>query len=138
MSLRRAGLLSVTYVSAKPPSAWRGTPAEDVLDLENLARRTIFFSGSSEVAALNYPKNANLAATIAMAGIGFERTQVQLVADPGLTKNVGTILAVSEASVLELSLTSEASPSNPKTSVITAMSVLALLDNRAQTTSLAV
>ncbi len=130
LSMRKAGLKAVTYVSTKPPLAWKGTPAEAAHSLENLDRRTVIFRGNAAEAALLYPKNANLAAAVALAGIGFEATRVELVADPQASGNTGAVLAQSATATLELSLSSHSLEENPKTSAITGLSVLAAIENQ--------
>ena len=62
----------VRYRSRKPPAAWRGSPAEEVVDLGKLAAPTVLYTGSAGEAALLYPQNANVAAAVALAGLGFE------------------------------------------------------------------
>lgn len=130
LAMRQDGLLSVTYTSTKPPKAWKGTPAERAFDLDAIVAPTVIFSGRADEAALHYPKNANLAATVALAGLGFERTQVKLVADPAATGNTGCIEAESTSSRLTVTVAGRSSAANPKTSAITGMSVLSALDNR--------
>jgi aspartate dehydrogenase len=127
---RLAGLKRVAYTSIKPPRAWRGTPAEDALDLDALAEPTPFFEGSAREAALAYPKNANVAATVALAGIGLEETRVRLVADPAAEGNAGLLEA--ESALGRLRVETLAYPSaNPRTSATTALSLVAAIRNRA-------
>ncbi len=83
---RRAGLSSVSYVSRKPPAAWLGTPAERVADLSALTAAAAVFTGTAREAALAFPQNANVVAAIALAGLGFDETQVTLMADPAVTE----------------------------------------------------
>jgi aspartate dehydrogenase len=123
-------LLSVKYTSTKPCKAWHGTVASSSFELDRLTEPTVIFRGDAAEAARLYPKNANLAAAVALAGIGFERTQVELVADPNGRGNIGTIEAVSATSTLTLSVTSHPS-SNPKTSANVGASVIAALRNGA-------
>lgn len=130
MALRQAGLQQVQYTSTKPPRAWLGTPAEEQLDLLALQAPAVVFSGTARNAARLYPKNANLAAAVALAGLGFERTTVQLVADPAASGNSGRIQAEGWGSRLDVSVAGSAS-ANPKTSGIVAFSVLSALANSA-------
>jgi aspartate dehydrogenase len=131
MALRQAGLQRVRYTSTKPPQAWLGTPAQDRFDLLALRDRTVVFEGTARAAALGFPKNANLAAAVALAGLGFEATTVQLVADPAATGNTGQIDAEGAASRLQVSVAGASTAANPKTSGIVAFSVLACLANAA-------
>ena len=133
MSLKASGLESVTYVSTKPPRAWLGTVAADEHDLENLGGRRIVFEGTARQAALKYPRNANLAASVALAGLGLDKTWVRLVADPAIDGNSGVIFAKSRHGELEASLVGAADPANPKTSEITAYSIIAAIENSENT-----
>ena len=124
LALREGGLESVRYKSSKPPRSWMGTPAEETVDLDTLIEPTCIYEGPAAEAASRFPKNANLAVTIAMAGLGLEDTHVELVADPSLTLNVGRIEAVGRSGVLTVELAGSAAEDNPKTSVVTAHSII--------------
>ncbi len=124
LALREGGLHSVRYTSSKPPRAWLGTPAQDEFRLGSLTERTVIYSGGAAEAARLYPKNANLAVTIALAGLGLERTRVELVADPALTGNVGRIEADGRCGRLTVEMAGRASADNPKTSMLTAYSIV--------------
>ena len=124
------GLRSVKYTSRKPCVAWRGTVASESYDLDKLREATVIFHGSAGEAARLYPKNANLAAAVALAGLGFDRTLVELIADPNARGNIGSVQAVSRSSMLEVSVSSRAS-SNPKTSANVGASVISALRNGA-------
>ena len=126
-----AGLSSVTLRSSKPPKAWKGTPAEKTHDLDAIAAPTVIFSGTAREAALAFPKNANVAATAALAGIGFEATTVTLVADPGVTQNVHRLEAAGAFGSMTLEIKANPSPDNPKTSHMAALSIMRLLENEA-------
>lgn len=123
----RAGLATVTYQSSKPPIAWRGTPAEKLIDLAHVAQPTVFFEGSAREAALAYPQNANVGVTIALAGIGLDRTRVKLVADPSLNDPLGIIDAEGALGKFRFEILAYAAPDNPKTSRLTAYSLLLAL-----------
>lgn len=120
---RLAGLDEVSYRGTKPPTAWRGTPAETILDLEGLREPTVFFRGSAAEASSLYPKNANVTAAIALAGIGFERTGVVLAADPMATSNSHRIAARGPSGGFSITLENVPLPSNPRTSWLAALSV---------------
>jgi len=132
LSLRAAGLRSVSYTSVKPCEAWRDTAGEPLLPPPgDMTPRTIFRGSAAEVCRA-FPKNANLAAAVALAGAGFEATRVELVADPRATQNSGRLQAASEAGDLDVTLVGEGFRENPKTSRITALSVIATLRDAAE------
>ena len=113
----------VDYTARKPPLAWRGTPADALVDLSTLREPTVFFEGDAREAACAYPKNANVAATIALAGLGFERTRVRLMADPTSDGNVHEIALKSSCAEIVYRIAGIPSPDNPKTSLTTAFSL---------------
>ena len=88
---RVGGLHKVTTLR-KPPGAWKGTPAEDVADLDALTSETTLYQGGADEAAMRYPQNANVAATIAIAGAGFGATEVRLK-DPAAGGNIHQVHA---------------------------------------------
>lgn len=125
---RVGGLDRVTYTGRKPPEGWRGSPAEAVLDLDTLTAAAIHFTGTAREAALRYPKNANVAAAVALAGAGFAATQVQLVADPDAPGNVHEITAEGTFGSLRFTVTGAGLPDNPRSSALAAMSALAAIE----------
>jgi aspartate dehydrogenase len=130
-ALQRSGLHRVSYISTKPPQAWKGTLAEHLVELDALTEPAVFFRGSADRAATLFPKNANLAATIALSGLGFERTEITLVADPRTTENIGRIEAFGRLGTLTVELRGGATVENPRTSAVTAYSILRAIDNEA-------
>lgn len=129
-ALSRSDIRSVTYTSRKPPNAWKGTKAEDAIDLGGLTREAVFFEGTARQAAADYPKNANVAATIALAGAGFERTTVRMIADPAVSANVHVFDVVSDAAEVSVRIVGKPSPANPKTSLPTVYSLVRAVMNR--------
>jgi aspartate dehydrogenase len=128
-AMRTGGLNSVRYRSRKPPAAWRGSPAEKVVDLDALKQRTVLYRGTAGEAALAYPQNANVAAAVALAGLGFEATEVELVADPDAPGNVHEIEVEGAAGRFAIQLQGKPSRTNPKTSALAALSVARALLN---------
>ena len=126
-----SGLESVVYSGRKPPKAWKGSPAEELLALDSLTEPTIFFEGSARTAASDYPFNANVAATLALAGLGLDATQVRLIADPDITRNVHEVAVRSRCGDFTVRLEGRPSPANPKTSLMAGYSVARDLLNRA-------
>jgi aspartate dehydrogenase len=128
-AMRVGGLDAVRYRSRKPPAAWRGSPAEQVADLDALKERTVLYRGHAGEAALRYPQNANVAAAVALAGLGFDKTEVELVADPAAPGNVHEIEAEGAAGRFAITLEGQPSHANPKTSALAALSVARALLN---------
>lgn len=120
----------LTYRGRKPPASWKGSPAEDVLDLDNLQGQACHFSGTAREAALRYPKNANVAATVALAGTGLDNTQVELIADPSVSGNIHEIELAGDFGEMNFSINGNPLPGNPKSSALTAMSVVAAVRRR--------
>ena len=128
---RIGGLERVVYTSRKPPGAWRGTPAEAAHDLDALDRPTVLFEGAADEAARLYPQNANVAATIALAGAGFDRTDVRLVADPEAGGNIHNVRAEGAFGAFDIEVRGRPLPDNLKTSTLAAHSVVAEILRRA-------
>lgn len=123
-AIAHAGDLRVRYSGTKPPGAWRGTPAEEAIDLSTLDRAVTFFEGNARDAARAYPKNANVAATLALAGAGFEATDVSLVADPQASGNRHSYSVESSLARFSVNIEGAASQGNAKTSITTVFSLL--------------
>ena len=119
---------SVRMTTHKPPQGLLGAPylVEHGILLDGLAGKRCVFEGSAREAARGFPANLNVAVALSLAGIGPDRTRLEIWADPSVTRNTHTIELDSDAA--RLSMTIENIPSgNPKTGRITAQSVVALL-----------
>jgi aspartate dehydrogenase len=124
------GLDEVTHQIVKPPVAWRGTPAEKLLDLESLRERAVFFSGSAREAASHYPQNANATVVTALAGVGLDKTRIEMVADPAVRINGHRITARGAFGRLEILLENNPLATNPKSSELTALSLVRLIEHQ--------
>jgi aspartate dehydrogenase len=89
----------------------------------------VLYRGTAGEAALLYPQNANVAAAVALAGLGFDATEVELVADPAAPGNVHEIEAEGAAGRFAIQLQGKPSKTNPKTSALAALSVARALMN---------
>ncbi len=124
------GLSTVVHSIAKPPGAWRSTPAEELIDFASLTERTIFFEGTAREAASRFPQNANVAAITALAGVGLDATRVRLVADPALSRNAHRIEAEGDFGRMEIAIENRPLEANPKSSEMTALNLVRLVENR--------
>ncbi len=130
------GLTSVTYIGRKPPQSWKDTPAENVCDLNNLTEPVVLLQTSAREAARLFPKNANVAATVSIAGLGLDATQVCLIADPTVTQNVHEIHALGAFGSLKIEMIGNALHSNPKTSMLTVLAALRFMGNQVNLTTI--
>jgi len=132
-ALAAASLLrleSVVHEVVKPAAAWRGTKAEGLCDLAGLMEAFVFFTGTARQAAAEYPQNANVALISALAGMGPDLTEVRLVADPAAQLNRHRVIAQGDFGRLEITLDNKPFAANPKTSALTALSLVRLIENR--------
>ena len=104
--------------------------AEDAIDLDDLQDPAVHFSGTAREAALRYPKNANVAATVALAGPGLDETDVELVADPTITENIHEVEVEGAFGRMQFRIEGRPLPGSPKSSALTAMSIVAAVRNR--------
>ena len=121
-----AGVDDVTIEIAKPPAAWRDIAFVEALDidLDRLQRATTLFEGPTREGVPHFPANVNIAAVLAMAGIGFDRTRMRVIADPALTRNTHTIAIRGTSGAITIRLQTVPSPDNPKTALLACYSAI--------------
>jgi aspartate dehydrogenase len=121
---------AVTHTITKPSLAWQGTAAESLVQLAQLSAPTVIFEGTARDAARQFPANANAAAAVALTTIGLDRTRVRLIADPAARGNSHEINAHGEFGALTVKIENAALADNPKSSQLTALSIVRLLESR--------
>jgi aspartate dehydrogenase len=124
-----AGVDEVTIAVTKPARAWKGIPYVERLgvDLDRLNRPVTLFEGSAREGVPHFPANVNIAAVLSMAGIGFDRTRLKVVADPALQHNTHYIDIRGKTGNISIKLENVPSPENPKTAWLACYSALAAL-----------
>jgi aspartate dehydrogenase len=134
-SAKLAGLSCVTYTARKPPQAWGLSDDElSKKPIETNASGThirVLLDATARQAALQFPKNANVAATVALAGLGLDATKVRLLADPSVADNIHEIEATGSFGSMRIEMRGRPLADNPKTSALTVLSALRFLHNRA-------
>ena len=110
-------LKSVTLVTTKPPAG---------IDRKT-DRWTLLFSGPAREAVARFPKNVNVAATLSLAGLGFDATHVQVAIDPMATRNSHKVIIEGSFGRARIEVENLPSPSNPATSYLASLSAIALL-----------
>jgi len=120
---------AVRMTTRKPPSGLAGAPylVRNNISVEGLNEAKRVFSGTAREAAAGFPANVNVAAALSLAGIGPDRTMIDIWADPAVTRNCHTIEVDADAARFSLSIENVPSDDNPKTGKIVALSVLAML-----------
>lgn len=124
-----AGAEEVTISVTKQPKAWKGIPYVEKLgvDLDGLREPCTLFEGPAREGVPLFPANVNIAAVLSMAGIGFDRTRLKVVAVPGLTHNTHYIEIKGPTGNISVRLENVPAPDNPKTAWLACYSALAAL-----------
>jgi aspartate dehydrogenase len=110
-------LKSVTLVTTKPPAGLQ----------KDTDRWTLLFSGPARDAVKQFPKNVNVAATLSLAGLGFDQTHVQVAIDPLATRNSHKVIIEGSFGRARIEVENLPSPTNPATSYLASLSAIALL-----------
>jgi aspartate dehydrogenase len=123
------GISNVHMVTRKPPRGLLGAPylEENAIDIAGLSEPKRVFAGTAREAARGFPANVNVAAALALAGIGPERTTIEIWADPSITRNTHRIEVEAEAARFSMQIENVPTEENPRTGRLTALSVVAAL-----------
>ena len=123
------GISSVNMISRKPPQGLLGAPylVAHGIEISGLTEPRRVFSGTAREAARGFPANVNVAAALALAGIGPDRTRIEIWADPTITRNIHRIEVEAKAARLSMQVENVPSDDNPRTGRLTALSAIAAL-----------
>lgn len=116
--------LRIRYCSRKPVAAWEDELIARGLAPDKIDREVILFEGAAREASLSFPQNLNVAMLLALAGPGIEGVEVRVMADPKATGNTHEIEVESAAGQAALIFNNMPSADNPKTSALTALSIV--------------
>ncbi len=122
-------IVRVVLETRKPPAGLAGAPhlVENGIDISNLTEPLRVCLGSAREPVRGFPANVNVAAALALAGIGAERTEVEVWADPAVDRNIQSVTITSDCGDATMTMRNIPSAENPKTGRIVAQSVLATL-----------
>ena len=118
------GLTSVHMIVRKDPSAWHGTHAETLFDLNSLKEPTVIFEGTPREGAALYPQNVNISAAVSLAGLGLDKTRLTIIADTEIDTHVCEIHAEGNFGSYSFSENLAVAETNRKTGKIVAMAVM--------------
>ncbi len=120
---------AVTMTTRKPPRGLAGAPylVERGISLEGLASPLRVFEGTAREGAQGFPDNVNVAAALALAGIGADRTRLEIWADPALERNTHHIAIEADSARFSMTIENIPSAENPRTGRLTPLSVIACL-----------
>jgi len=122
-------LEAVTLTTTKAPKALTGAPFFETssIKLEEIKEKTLIYDGPAADAVKKFPANVNVAAVLSLAGIGFDKTMVRIVADPASTTNQHEITATGSFGKFQFTVNNVPSPGNPKTSYLAVLSAIECL-----------
>lgn len=119
----------VHMITRKPPGGLAGAPylERHGIAIDGLRTAKRVFTGTAREAARGFPANVNVAAALALAGIGSERTTIEIWADPAVNRNIHKIEVEADAARFSMQIENVPSAENPKTGRLTPLSVVAAL-----------
>jgi aspartate dehydrogenase len=128
-SASAANISDVHLITRKGPKGLRGAPGLKLrkIDVDALKEPSVVFEGNARDAASQFPKNLNVAATVSLLGVGFERTRVTIICDPTTERNSHTLEVKGDFGELRCETQNVPSPMTPSTSYLAALSAAAAI-----------
>ncbi len=128
-SLAQMGIERASIATTKKPMGYAGAPYIEAqnINLSAITKKQRLFKGNALEAAAAFPANINVAATLSLAGIGAQRTEVEIWADPDIAGNTHEITVEGEFSRITARVENTPDPANPKSSMLAAQSIISLL-----------
>ena len=122
-------IYSVQMVTRKPPKSLAGAPylVENQIRIDNLDGPLKVFDGNAREAAKAFPANVNVAAALSLAGIGPDKTKIEIWVDPAVERNTHNIKVDCSSTRFDMTIEGIPSPANPATGLLTPLSVIATL-----------
>jgi aspartate dehydrogenase len=122
-------LASVELITTKGPNSIRDVPylKEKGIDLKKIKEPTVIYTGTAREAVGLFPKNVNVAATVSLLGVGFDRTTVKIIVDPRSVSNSHELVIKGKFGEMVCHTTNVPSPDNPSTSHLAALSAISVL-----------
>lgn len=122
-------IFEVRMITRKHPRGLAGAPhlEQNNIDVDAISEATCVFEGSARDGAKGFPANVNVAAAVALAGAGPDKTRLEIWADPAVDRNLHTVKVDADSAAFEMHMRSIPTPDNPRTGLIVANSVIAVL-----------
>jgi aspartate dehydrogenase len=129
LAAREGTIHSIKMVTRKPPGGLEGAPhlVANNISVKGLTEPKCVFSGTASEAIVGFPANVNVAVALGLAGVGPDKTNIEIWADPGVDRNIHRIEVDADSARFSMMIENVPSEENPRTGKITALSVIALL-----------
>jgi aspartate dehydrogenase len=128
-SAAAAELFNVSITTTKPPKSLRDNQylTGKGIDVDKIKEIQVLYEGNAKDAIEKFPHNVNVATTVGLCGLGPEKTQVKIVCDPNIDKNIHEIHAKGDFGEFKFRVENLPSPTNPRTSYLAALSAITTL-----------
>ncbi|MGE4275223.1 MAG: aspartate dehydrogenase [Candidatus Methanomethylophilaceae archaeon] len=128
-SASMSDLDEVELITIKGPDSMAGVPylLEKGVDVHSFTAATLVFQGTAREAVRAFPRNVNVAATVSLLGVGFDRTNVKIVVDPSTRCNSHELIVRGRFGEMHCQTRNHHSPDNPATSYLAGLSAVSAL-----------